>query len=115
MGGRNYNLEFDELQRHFFQTKNERCLTDIYRLLAELSAKYIKAYARKKNIFIDDVAEKAHDVATTIIDRKFYRRAGGEIKKITTYIYFDCLHELVKDAQREACRLSFDCDDRREY
>ena len=87
----NHNKEFEQAQDSFFLNGDSTTLVHIY----------IINYGKNKNVYISCVDEKAHDVATTIIERKFILHKGAPIKKLTSYIYYDCLHEIVKEVQQD--------------
>ncbi|EMB29560.1 hypothetical protein HMPREF9727_01351 [Treponema denticola MYR-T] len=96
-----HNQAFLIAQEKYFLTGQEIYLNEIYDLVCNLAQRYIINYGKNKKVFIKDVEEKAHDVASAIIERKFIRKVGKPIDKLTSYIYKDCLHEIVKDAGYE--------------
>lgn len=96
-----HNQAFLIAQEKYFLTGQEIYLNEIYDLLCDLAQRYIINYGKNKKVFIKDAEEKAHDVASAIIERKFIRKVGKPIDKLTSYIYKDCLHEIVKDAGYE--------------
>lgn len=97
----NHNKEFEQAQDSFFLNGDSTTLAHIYRIVYDLAKRYIINYGKNKNVYISCVDEKAHDVATTIIERKFILHKGAPIKKLTSYIYYDCLHEIVKEVQQD--------------
>lgn len=96
-----HNQAFLIAQEKYFLTGQEIYLNEIYDLVCNLAQRYIINYGKNKKVFIKDVEEKAHDVASAIIERKFIRKVGKPIDNLTSYIYKDCLHEIVKDAGYE--------------
>lgn len=96
-----HNQAFLIAQEKYFLTGQEIYLNEIYDLVCNLAQRYIINYGKNKKVFIKDVEEKAHDVASAIIERKFIRKVGKPIDKLTSYIYKDCLHEIVKDTGYE--------------
>lgn len=96
-----HNQAFLIAQEKYFLTGQEIYLNEIYDLVCNLAQRYIINYGKNKKVFIKDVEEKAHDVASAIIERKFIRKVGKPIDKLTSYIYKDCFHEIVKDAGYE--------------
>lgn len=96
-----HNEAFLIAQENYFLTGKEIYLNEIYNLVYDLAQRYIINYGKNKKVYIQDVEEKAHDVASTIIERKFIRKVGKPIDKLTSYIYKDCLHEIVKEANYE--------------
>ncbi|MGP1530007.1 MAG: hypothetical protein ACTTI3_06670 [Treponema sp.] len=92
------NNRFKELQIAYSNRQSQAIVAEAYQLLVAIAERYIKSYCKRKGCFIPDISEKAHDVATRIIDRKFYRRVGKTVESVTAYAYFDCIQEIVRDA-----------------
>lgn len=98
-GVTNHNELFSKAQDNYFKTGKDFYLTEIYNIVFDLAKNYIAKYGRTKKVYIQDVETKAHDVATFIIERKFLKRKGKVIEKITSYIYYDCLHQIVSNKE----------------
>ncbi|UTC92512.1 hypothetical protein [Treponema denticola] len=96
-----HNQAFLIAQENYFLTGQEVYLNEIYNIVYNLAQRYIINYGKNKGVYIQNVEEKAHDVASIIIERKFIRKVGKPIDKLTSYIYKDCCHEIVKDAKYE--------------
>lgn len=92
------NKRFKELQIAYSNKQSQEAVVEAYQLLVAIAERYIKSYCKRKGCFIPNASEKAHDVATKIIDRKFYRKVGKAIDSVTAYAYFDCIQEIVRDA-----------------
>ena len=107
----NHNKEFEEAQSSFLERADKGALERAYKIAYDLAKRYIINYGKNAGVFIAAVEEKAHDVATTIVERKLILRKGAPIKRLTSYIYYDCKHVVIKSKRTDEELYIWQCED----
>ena len=75
----NHNKEFEEAQNSFLERADKGALERAYKIAYDLAKRYIINYGKNAGVFVAAVEEKAHDVATTIVERKLILRKGARL------------------------------------
>jgi hypothetical protein len=100
------NIQFACSQEKYFKTKDNRYLTEMYLLCAEVAANCIKSYAWRHHIYLN-VDELAHDVAATVINR-YLENTNFKIDSMIGYVFLRTKGILFKDKEWEKRKVSFE-------
>lgn len=80
--------QYLELQAKYLEARDNRVLSEMYLMCAEMGKRYIKKYARQRHLRLD-VETFSHEAASYVICR-YLDNPEFSLYKMSTYIFLCC-------------------------
>jgi hypothetical protein len=101
-----HNIRFAHIQEEYFKTRDNKHLTEMYLLCAEVAANCIGKYARTHRLALN-IDEFAHDTATYVINR-YLENAQFKLDPMTGYILLCTKGVMFRDKNWNKRKVSFE-------